>query len=61
MDAARYIKAVREAREIVDQALPWQANMASQDLTELRKVALETVLRELLSEESTFGAPRPSL
>jgi hypothetical protein len=51
MDKARYVKAVSDAKAIVDEALPWQPNWNGPDLTELRKVALRTVLLDILSTE----------
>jgi hypothetical protein len=52
MDKAAYVKAVSNAKAIVDEALPWQPNWDGPDLTELRKVALRTALLEILSTES---------
>lgn len=45
---------IRAAREIVDRAIPFAANIAQRDTTALRTAAFSIVLRELLGDKS-FG------
>jgi hypothetical protein len=42
------VSAVRDAKDIVDKAVPYEPNIARDDLTEIRKIAFSIVLRELL-------------
>jgi hypothetical protein len=42
------VSALRDAKDIVDKAVPYEPNMARDDLTEIRKIAFSVVLRELL-------------
>jgi hypothetical protein len=50
------VSAVRDAKDIVDKAVPYEPNMARDDLTEIRKIAFSVVLRELLTA-ATPGRP----
>ena len=43
------VSALRDAKDIVDKAVPYEPNMARDDLTEIRKIAFSVVLRELLT------------
>jgi hypothetical protein len=42
------VSAVRDAKDIIDKAVPYEPNIARDDLTEIRKIAFSIVLRELL-------------
>jgi hypothetical protein len=42
------VSAVRDAKDIVDKAVPYEPTMARADSTEIRKIAFSVVLRELL-------------
>lgn len=49
-DQAELVRCVKRAWEVVNEALP--LDFPAMDITELRKIAFSTVLRELLDYES---------
>jgi hypothetical protein len=50
MDGQQITDAIRTAREITDQSIPFQANIAQSDVTALRVAAFTTVLEKLLGD-----------